>query len=621
MPNPYTLRPVTAAEYFKPDSAGRGGQAHRLLRTIRAGNNVSLIGERRFGKSSLLGHLERMLAGIPKVHVAGVNILSLSPQNPEGFYCALTRALIRGGSLPPDRPPLGYSTFETFLDLLEHSGERLVLLIDEFDLVARDRRFTIEFFDNLRSLASLHPLAMVIASVAPLAEIAHSDIYGSPFFNIFLKERLALLSPQEAEALIEHPPGGGPGLGEVLGEIRGLAGRHPYFLQLACHCAWDLREDSNGAPLDLTALRSTFLSQVQDHCRYIWDHSSEEEKKTFCTLASGTRSTGPAFHTLTERGYATVDGSLDSIGSGFCEFVRDQCKATLGRVAGTASREPREGGTKHPDLLRALDTSPEEPELRLALVVGVDQYLHQDAGRYSLPPLQCAEKDAEVMAGFLKELGFAVKWLAGARATYTSVLEAFEWLKATTSAASHPNSCFVFHFSGHGHLDPNDDEVAYLMLRDSDPCAPMETSLEMSRLVYHFLAGVRVPNALVLLDACHAGYAAGVKDMRVQPINQLTNVTQQLFNGLRGRMILAACAGEAQAREELSLGHGVFTHYVLRHWRDRDDAPASGRITFGSLIDYVGRMMPQDPRQVSLPVYSGVGVGSTFVLPTRGKAE
>jgi uncharacterized caspase-like protein len=247
-------------------------------------------------------------------------------------------------------------------------------------------------------------------------------------------------------------------------------------------------------------------------------------------------------------------------------------------------------------------------------VVGVNQYLHQDAGRYSLPPLQCAENDAEVMARFLKGLGFTVTPLIGAQASYTSVLKAFEWLKAATAAGTHPNSCFVFHFSGHGQLDPHNDEVAYLMLHDSDPRAPSQASLEMTKLVYHFLAGVRVPNALVLADACHAGYAAGVKDIAVRPLNQLTNVTQQLFSGLRGRMILAACAGEAQAREDPGLGHGVFTHYVLRHWRDLDDAPASGHVTFGSLIDYVGRMMPQDPRQVSLPVYNGVGVGSTFVL-------
>jgi uncharacterized caspase-like protein len=161
-------------------------------------------------------------------------------------------------------------------------------------------------------------------------------------------------------------------------------------------------------------------------------------------------------------------------------------------------------------------------------------------------------------------------------------------------------------------LDPGNDEVAYLMLHDSDPDTPATAGLEMTRLVYRLLPQVRVPNSLVLLDACHAGFGAGVKDIR--RINHLANVAQQLFSGLRGRMVLAACAGEAQAREDSSLGHGVFTHFVLKHWRDlHGDHPAQ-RITFGSLVDYVGSAMPSHHPDVHLPVYNGVGVGSTFVL-------
>ena len=119
---------------------------------------------------------------------------------------------------------------------------------------------------------------------------------------------------------------------------------------------------------------------------------------------------------------------------------------------------------------------------------------------------------------------------------------------------------------------------------------------------------------------CGAGCRAGGGEARpagrtpFSGIILLANVAQQFFRGLRGRMILAACAGQAQAREEPGLGHGVFTNYVLRHWRDLDGLPPSGRVTFGSLVDYVGEVMPQPHRNVGLPVYNGVGVGGTFVL-------
>jgi uncharacterized caspase-like protein len=161
-------------------------------------------------------------------------------------------------------------------------------------------------------------------------------------------------------------------------------------------------------------------------------------------------------------------------------------------------------------------------------------------------------------------------------------------------------------------MDPHDDETAYLVFHDTDPANPMATGLEMNRLVYQHLARVQVSNTLVLLDACHAGFAAGVKDMGL--VSRFANIAQQLFTGLRGRLILAACAGQEQAREMDRLRHGVFTYYVLRHWRDLDGYHPSDQITFGSLIDYVGHNMPRDHPELPLPVYNGIGMGGTVIL-------
>jgi uncharacterized caspase-like protein len=250
--------------------------------------------------------------------------------------------------------------------------------------------------------------------------------------------------------------------------------------------------------------------------------------------------------------------------------------------------------------------------MRLALVVGVDTYQHQQTARSFLQPLQYAENDASAMAEHLTQLGFKVICLKGTQATAAKVQAAFGWLQGTTSADPHPNSCFVFHFSGHGSTDPNNEEIGYLLLHDTDPHEMRALGLEMTSLVYHRLPQVRVPISLVLLDACHSGYAAGVKDLSDKP--HLSNVAQQLFSGLHGRMILTACAGEARTREDDRLRHGVFTYHVLRHWRDLDGAPPSGLVTFGSLVDYVGQRIASDHPEVPLPVYNGVGKGGTIIL-------
>jgi hypothetical protein len=607
MANPYTLRPVTAPEYFVAARGGRGAQAQRLLANLCRADQmpdcVALVGDRRCGKTSLLRYLQQAAAGKPGLRAAAMNLLTLSPPTPEGFYGTLTRALTRAGALPPGRPIPDQVALDDYLYELEAAGERLVLFIDEFDLVARDQRFPREFFDPLRAAANERPLTLVLASVAPLAAIAHAGVYGSPFFNIFLTERLGPLSEAEAEALVCHPAGGQDGVGEAAEGVLNLAGCHPYFLQLACLCAWELRA-AGGGRLDRDALHATFMARARDQYHSVWEHSSPDEQKALAELARGTPPSAGGLRGLVERGHV-VDGRPPRLrGSGLSAFVRGHC------LAGPTPRaEPRYAA---PVLLHPLPTSPTAPELRLALVVAVNRYLHEEAGRYRLAPLRYAERDAEAVADFLGRSGFLVTRLTGERATVAGVRDAFAWLKGTTSADPHEKSCFVFHFSGHGQMDPAADDVAYLMLHDSDPRDPGATGLEMTHLVYHFLPQVRVPHTLVLLDACHAGFGAGVKDAR--PSGELSNVAQQLFSGLRGRMVLAACAGEAQAREEAALGHGIFTHYVLKHWRDLEEEHPPGRITFGSLVDYVGHVMPQHHPRVSLPVYNGIGVGGTFTL-------
>jgi hypothetical protein len=604
--NPYTLG-VAGPAYFDPSRSGRAALLHsllpNLLRTDPAPDWICLLGERRFGKTSALRYLHQAVLGRPNLHVAFVDLLTIQPRSPEGFCAAVGKALAQAESSAAE-PLRDFDNLEDLLLRLRRGGQRLILFIDEFDLVARDRQFPQAFFDQLRGSGQYLPLTLVLASVAPLGQVAHSGAFGSPFFNVFLPERLQPLSAAEARALIVSPPGGPSGLDAVADEILALAGRHPYFLQLACHEACRLLAAEGR--VDAAALRRVFLAKAQQHLNYTWEHLDDQERHLLCGLARGARAGGSALGALEERGYV-AGGSLEVSGQGFVEFVRARCPALAAKPKSTG---PAPGGP----LLTVLNTDPDAPELRLALVVGVNRYRHELAGDCHLPPLRYAERDADALTAFLEtDLRFMVRRLTGERATLDELLRAFRWLEGTTRASPHPSSRFVFHFSGHGQMAEEED-TAYLMLHDSDPRDPASTGLGLEQLVGELLPVVGVPHALVLLDACHAGFAAGVRDMTAGPVRQMANVVQQLFSGLRGRLILAACGGAAQAHEDAELGHGIFTSHVLRHWRDRDGAAASGAITFGSLVDYVGSAMPRNHPHVPLPLYSGVGLGSTLVL-------
>lgn len=325
MPNPYTVRPVTSAGYFSATRGGRGAQARRILQNIcRADplpDSISLIGERRFGKTSLLRYLQAAATAIPGLHIVYIDMLGLNPLNPGGFYEMLLENLSSTENLLPEHATPGYRDFRALLRRLSRLNQRLVLLIDEFDLVVRGHAFDLSFFDNLRSAATTLPLALIVASVQPLIRIAHQAVYGSPFFNIFQEERLKLLTSQEARSLITQPPGGSEGLAEVVDAIVTLAGYHPYFLQLACHCAWDMREEAGGR-LDRDALYLTFQERARNQYQYIWDHCSSPEQQVLYTLAQGASPPkDDEALSLLERGYLIDEMTLRICGTGLQAFI------------------------------------------------------------------------------------------------------------------------------------------------------------------------------------------------------------------------------------------------------------------------------------------------------------
>lgn len=616
MSNPYSINPVTTQYYFDEKLGEHGALAHIVLQNILSANpnNYSILGERRFGKTSFLGYLEREAENTNDLIIVSIDLLSLSPQSSAGFYKMLTLALFEAGALDSDEPPLDYMGFFKFLIKLKKAGQRFVLLIDEFDMVARSADFDLAFFNNLRALANKYPLRFVVASVAPLNKIAHSDVLGSPFFNIFIQERLKPLSEKGALELAKNPPGGQGFTDAEAKEIISLAGTHTYFLQLCCSLAWDLREASGGK-LDMAELRESFAGRATPQYQYIWDHSSAPERQVLYDLAQGAQPNEQGLKALTTRGYVIDENNPILFSKGFAEFIKQQSVTETPAPAAQPGGQNKGSATEKPQRplgSAPMPVNPDAKEQRLALIVGVNKYQYEEGGSYVLNPLSYAEQDALELEKVLLASGFTVTKLIGSDATYDAVQKAFKKFHDATQLDPHQDSCFVFHFSGHGQMDPNSKETGYLMLYDTDPDAPSDKGLEMENLVYNLIAQVKVPSSLMLLDCCHAGFAAGVKNL-IPVRDRLHNLTQQIFADVRGRLVLGACAGNYVARELKDLSHGIFTYYVLKHWRDQDGWTPPNPITNLSLASYVMATMPQNYPKLPKPIWGGAGVGSLIL--------
>jgi hypothetical protein len=264
------------------------------------------------------------------------------------------------------------------------------------------------------------------------------------------------------------------------------------------------------------------MAKARDHFQYLWDHASSPERETLCSLACATRSIGNNLVALTDRGYV-ADGALAVSGAGLVEFVKERCAAQP-RPREASSPVPCHPGTSSRIQLPQVPLDPTAPELRLALLVGVNRYKHEKTRSYGLPPLRYAEPDAELLADSLEKdllflaanaletvpfvpLAYGLEW-EELRRSLTLAGQALR-IEAVSRFAVSPNTLLdavteerptIVHFSGHCETD---GRIA-LESRDGKP-----VYLPMDRLC-RIIRAVRPVNPvrLVCLNVCHAAAAA-----------------------------------------------------------------------------------------------------------------
>ncbi len=245
---------------------------------------ISVVGERRIGKSSLLYHLTQVYKG--KLSEAdSYTFLYLDPESArchtqKGLLTTMLKGLLEQIELDrrrnEDKILDGLSrtlaggreadllAFEKAVDYL-HSPEgvhiRPVVCLDEFEkLIERPNEFDDDFYDSLRGLAQSGQIAFVAASKTPLEVLSRQGSLTSPFFNIFAKVRLGELTEDEARELIRQPSDIRFNADEVALALK-LAGRHPWRLQIACSIIYD--EKTTRGRVDKQAVKQAYEAEVK----------------------------------------------------------------------------------------------------------------------------------------------------------------------------------------------------------------------------------------------------------------------------------------------------------------------------------------------------------------------
>ena len=289
--NPFYHRGAirNAADFYN-----REAEISQILGLLRNGQSVSLIGPRRIGKSSLLIHLARpqvraqMQLEPPHAFFILIDCQEFGGSPPEELYEALLGGLLdtagtAGVNIQSSHAPGTYRALDRALHQVSKRGIAVVVLLDEFELLAANKQLTPYFFARLRGLTTKYGLAYLTASQRPLYDItAEEEILSSPFFNIFVTLPIGLFSEETGKkmlcARLQNTEYTFP---DALAEyLVWLVGPHPFFLHIAGYHAY--QAIAQGKTLETTAdfarLDEPVEVEADSHLSYLWHNLTPEEQ-------------------------------------------------------------------------------------------------------------------------------------------------------------------------------------------------------------------------------------------------------------------------------------------------------------------------------------------------------
>jgi hypothetical protein len=260
-----------------------------LLRSENAGS-VSIVGEDKTGKSSLLNRIYQQLAAQEKTISIYTTMSAWQFSRQPDFFAHLHHAICQALSLNNVASIDNYEDLRDFIRAYAQKGYHFVLLIDEFGKMVDKKQFDNEFFGNIRALgddADYH-FSFVLTSRKSLKTICEeNDALGSEFWNFFQVQTLGLLEETVAKSCLIQAMkctlGISNRLNKMAEDILTLSGRQPFFIQIVASAYWQAYQ-SKQRRIDPEAI---YYSQLLPHFKALWRHRSETEQQILWAIAAG----------------------------------------------------------------------------------------------------------------------------------------------------------------------------------------------------------------------------------------------------------------------------------------------------------------------------------------------
>jgi|GEM_PF-2790589 len=223
------------------------------------------------------------------------------------------------------------------------------------------------------------------------------------------------------------------------------------------------------------------------------------------------------------------------------------------------------------------------------LSIGVENYRN-------IARLKYTGDDARAFANAFTEVGLVdparVHLVADGERTSRNLPTDAATLKAAIqriAALCDPNDTFVLYFSGHGYADPQG--VMYLAANDFDISAPAETGIPVS-FVRQALLDCPAKTQLLFLDTCHSG--AFNLDQSLDGKLLATELAAK-----KGIAVICSSSGEQYSIESPKLGHGVFTHWLVKGLRGQANYEVNSWIDVHEAYRFVSTHVPKSAEELA----------------------
>ena len=398
--------------YNPEDFFGREENIRSIYHQILTLNSISLFGERKIGKTSLLSHLVHLQTlvkyNIPKdflmvyLDMSSFTFSKSSDVFRKFLECIsekVTGKFKEEISNLLEEKNIYFGKFEEIIKKIKNNNQNIILFLDEFEEILKIKESDI--FSRMRYLAIEYDVVFVISTAPDLESLFQEKRFlGSPFLNIFANYPLRGLDGNASRELItayfNHKNQQIDS--SVIETIIKFCGTNPFFLKLYCFFYF---EWSNGRLDPNNDLKTIVQSKMEPYHKDNWEHLSRKEQAALIEITKN-RNTSDVFaeRSLENRGYiARGKDGWNITSESFYNFLKaipdsypcflDDIKAQIAKIEihPNLSEEDRNALIETVSRIEEKQLHPEELNAPLFELVG---YFELEMRKYTRETLETA---------------------------------------------------------------------------------------------------------------------------------------------------------------------------------------------------------------------------------------